>query len=43
MGLWTSATLNRFVNIGGGDEEEDIYDYAKHVKKLTLMHQKVVK
>lgn len=36
MGLWTSATLNRFVNIGGGDEEEDIYDYAKHVKKTYI-------
>lgn len=36
MGLWTSATLNRFVNIGGGDEEEDIYDYAEHVKKTYI-------
>lgn len=36
MGLWTSATLNRFVNIGGGDEEEDTYDYAERVKKVYI-------
>lgn len=34
MGLWTSATLNRYINFGGPteDDEEDIYEYSEMIE-----------
>lgn len=40
MGLWINATLNRYINIGGGDEEEDSYEYSERVKKQYIKDPK---
>lgn len=36
MGLWISATLNRYANIGGGDEGDDSYTYSEGVSKKYI-------
>lgn len=43
MGLWTSATLNRYINFGGPteDDEEDIYDYSKTIEADFIKDPKI--
>lgn len=43
MGLWTSATLNRYIKIGAGDDDQDIYDYKEEIEKNFVENSNVVK
>lgn len=36
MGLWISATLNRYTSIGGGNDYEDVYEYSERVEKTYI-------
>lgn len=43
MGLWTSATLNRYIKIGAGDDDQDIYDYQEKIEKDFIEDSNVIK
>lgn len=40
MGLWIRATLNRYIPIGGSDEEEDAYEYSERIEKTYIKDPK---
>lgn len=40
MGLWIRATLNRYIPIGGADEEEDAYEYSERIEKTYIKDPK---
>ena len=42
MGLWTRATLNRYIAIGGGDDEEDADEYSERVEKKYINSAKII-